>query len=296
RLPGDGGDKGPIRDRLPGDGGDKGPIRDRLPGDDGDRTSLIDRDQRNNIDINTGDINVGNKVGVNREQNINSIRNKYNNVNQRPFDRNYWDRHGAYHNGPGWGWHAGWSSRPSSWYWQTATWATCGAWFASWNWSKPYPYNYGTNVVYRDNNVYINNQQYASASEYYEQAETIASSIPEDAAPKEEDWMPLGVFAIAQEGGADSGMMLQLAVTRDGIIAGTFYNDTADIDRPVEGSVDKKSQRAVWKFADGKNEDVMMEAGISNLTEDEANAMVHFGADDSETWLMVRLEDQGEAG
>ena len=32
-----------------------------------------------------------------------------------------------------------------------------------------------------------------------------------------------------------------------------------------------------------------METVLSNLTEDEATALVHFGADKTHTWLMVRL-------
>jgi hypothetical protein len=108
--------------------------------------------------------------------------------------------------------------------------------------------------------------------------------------------MPLGVFALARDDGADTGMMLQLAVTKSGVIAGMLYNDATEEDRPVEGTVDQKSQRAVWRFADGKNESLVMETGIYNLTEDEATALVHFGPDDSETWLMVRLEESTDQG
>ena len=161
--------------------------------------------------------------------------------------------------------------------------------------AKPYSYDYGTNVVYRDNYVYINDQQYATPADYYQQAETISESIPVDVQPEQVEWMPLGVFALAEQDANDSGMMLQLAVSKEGIIAGTFYNDVTGSDRPVEGMVDQKSQRAAWRFADGDNTDVVMETGIYNLTEDEATALVHFGPDDSQTWLMVRLEQPEES-
>jgi len=101
--------------------------------------------------------------------------------------------------------------------------------------------------------------------------------------------MPLGVFAIAEESATDSGMMVQLAVSKQGIIAGTFYNDITGDSRPIDGMVDQKSQRAAWKFADDKNPEIVMETGIYNLTQDEATALVHFAADKAQTWLMVRL-------
>ena len=101
--------------------------------------------------------------------------------------------------------------------------------------------------------------------------------------------MPLGVFAIAEAEADDTGMLLQLAVSKEGIVAGTFHNETGDFSRPVEGMVDQKSQRAAWRFADGKNEQLVMETGIVNLTKDEATALVHFGQDRTETWTLVRL-------
>lgn len=153
-------------------------------------------------------------------------------------------------------------------------------------------YEYGSSVVYRDNNVYVNEQPVATSQEYYQQADTIATNIPEDLEPEQVEWMPLGVFAIAEEGGVDSGMLIQLAVSKEGIIAGTFYNDLTDDGRPLEGSVDRESQRAAWRFADGKNSDVVMEATIYNLTQDESTALLHFGAEKTQTWLLVRLAEE----
>jgi hypothetical protein len=52
--------------------------------------------------------------------------------------------------------------------------------------------------------------------------------------------------------------------------------------------VDQKTQLAAWTFADGKDSDIIMETGFANLTEEQANALVHFGKDKTEQWLMVR--------
>jgi hypothetical protein len=302
-LPGSGSTRPNLPSRGDGDrvgigGGDRGNIGNRV--DVGDRVNTGDRvnigtggrNKVGDVNINTGDINVGNRV--NRENNVNSIRNRWTNVDNRPFDRNWWGGRDYIRNDPHWRWQRGWAGYGSNWCWRPCTWAAFGGWFA-WNWTKPYAYNYGTNVVYRDNYVYINDQQYATTDAYYQQAETIAGNVPAEVEEEQIEWMPLGVFAIAEENATDSGMMVQLAVSKEGILAGTFYNSTTDSTRPLQGTVDQTSQRAAWKFADGENSEIVMETGIYNLTEDEATALVHFSPDQWQSWLMVRLpEPEGE--
>ena len=128
-----------------------------------------------------------------------------------------------------------------------ATWASFGTWFA-WSWPKPYTYDYGNTVVYRDNYVYVDGQQQATADAYYDQAVSIAQSVPENLDAEKVEWMPLGVFAIAEDTGdgsvANSDMLIQLAVSKEGVIAGTFWNDTTDNGLPLEGMVNEKTQRA----------------------------------------------------
>ena len=89
----------------------------------------------------------------------------------------------------------------------------------------------------------------------------------------------------------ESNMLLQLTVSKEGIIAGTFYNETTDVSHPIEGMVDKETQRAAWRPADDSNEELVMETGIYNLAEDETTALVHFGSEKTQEWLLVRLED-----
>ena len=89
-------------------------------------------------------------------------------------------------------------------------------------------------------------------------------------------------------------MLLQLAVSKEGFVAGTLFNESTESSRPVEGMVDKETQRAVWSPVDGKNAGVVMETGIYNLTQDQATALVHFSPDKTQTWVMVRLEEPAE--
>jgi len=216
----------------------------------------------------------------------NEVRNHWKDRPDRPFGKDWWQKPG--HNHKHWRWQSHWHGRPASHWWRPATWAAVGGWF-TWNWSKPYYFDYGTSVVYQDNSVYYGDKEVASAEVYYQQAEVIAESVPENVDPENVEWLPLGVFAIAEGDVADSGMLLQLAVSKEGIIAGTYYNETTGNNRPVEGSVDQKSQRAAWKFSDEKGQEIVFETGIYNLTKDETNCLVHFGPDNTQTWAMIRL-------
>jgi len=141
----------------------------------------------------------------------------------------------------------------------------------------------------------VNGKPVATADEYYQQASALATSSP-PAQTSETEWLPLGVFAVTRAQATDSNALLQLAVDKNGVIAGTYYNTTTDIVRPVRGMVDKKTQRAAWTFSDGKNTDIIMETGLFNLTQDQTEALVHFGKEKTQQWLMIRLDQpKGDA-
>ena len=132
----------------------------------------------------------------------------------------------------------------------------------------------------------------ATVDQYIEQAQAIATSIPPDVQPAAEDWLPLGVFAITQDGESandEPTMFLQLAVSKQGIIAGMFQNTTSGVTKSVEGMVDKETQRAAWT-AEGESRP-LMETGIGNLTQDTAGVLVHFANGDTQRWLLARLNN-----
>lgn len=183
-------------------------------------------------------------------------------------------------------------NRPYRW----ATWAALTSWFpwgGAWGSTGQY-YDYGDNVVYEGDYIYVEGEQVATIEEYADQAFELAGNGAEaiDEALQQEteiQWMSLGVFALADEESGDATMYLQLAVSHDGLISGTYQNTTTDQTLPVEGSVDKETQRAAWSIGD--NRDTVMETGIYNLTQDETPVLIHFGNQQTQTWLMVRLEE-----
>ncbi len=106
------------------------------------------------------------------------------------------------------------------------------------------------------------------------------------------EWLPLGVFAMVREKDSKATMFLELAVSKQGTIAGTYSNTTSDSAQPVEGRVDRESQRAAWWI--GSNQNNILETGIYNLTKEETPVLVHFGSQQTQQWLLVRLEESTE--
>ena len=104
--------------------------------------------------------------------------------------------------------------------------------------------------------------------------------------------MSLGVFGMSHEQHNKANLILQLAVNKDGIIRGNYTATVTDDTKPVQGSVDKKTQRAAWTIGD--NTKNVFESGIYNLTQDEAPMLVHYGKDKTEQWTLVRLDQDAQ--
>jgi len=190
-------------------------------------------------------------------------------------------------------WHSRvWPYRPWNYWWAPATWVALSGWIP-WNWGAPLVYDYGRNFYYDQGFVYYNGQRLCTAYEYYDQAVQILSSTPE-VRDDPEQWMPLGIFALTPGAGGALDMVLQLAVNKDGVIQGTYYNATSNVTKPIRGVVDRETQRAVWTFADDDNNAVIMETGIYNLTQDQTEVLVHLGKNRTEQWLLVRLNQPQE--
>ncbi len=179
---------------------------------------------------------------------------------------------------------------PAFWTWASVR--TVQA-FMPWNWGTagavPYDYGTGGSVYYEDETVYVNEEP-IPAEEYAAQAEEIATTVPEVEAPEEMEWLPLGVFALTQDGGdAVPTMFLQLAISKEGIIAGTYQNKSTGQTESIEGMADPESQRAAWTIA-GKSTPIM-ETGLANLTQNETKLLVHFADGQTQEWMMLHIEN-----
>jgi hypothetical protein len=188
--------------------------------------------------------------------------------------------------------------------WRAARWAAATVWVPA-TWlivsgycgypTTPVYYDYGETVVYRGNTVYVNGEPAGTPEQYAQQATQFSESGRSAAPAESEEWQPLGVFALVRGEEQTSDKILQLAVNKDGVIRGNYYDALADNTLAVHGSVDKKTQRAAWSI--GEKKDVVFEAGIANLTRDETPILVHYGTGNTRQFTLVRIqqprEDQG---
>jgi hypothetical protein len=104
------------------------------------------------------------------------------------------------------------------------------------------------------------------------------------------DWQPLGVFAVSSEGQREEDRMLQLAVNRQVVLSGTYYNNANNGAHPLVGMVDQRSHKAAWYFAEGTNDQLVFETSVENLTEPQSTMMVHFAPGSAGIRQLVRLE------
>lgn len=220
--------------------------------------------------------------------------------NDLPFRLGWWDR---YRNDrwpvfSPWG-YSWWRDRPYYWWGVTPA-GRLTSWLVfGWNTPRYWVYGYGpgSNIYYQGDYVYYDNQQYLPVADYYRQIYGLARNVPaiDPKAAETMEWAPLGVFAAlrnANESDANQRTM-QLAVNKDGVIAGTYLNQENGKVRPLSGKVDDHNQRAAWAFADGENAPIVFETSVFNLTRNESTMMVHFGpaSNQTEVWRLVRLEE-----
>jgi hypothetical protein len=210
-----------------------------------------------------------------RQQRRDDVRNQ---VAENHPRLDFWSDH------PNW---AAWRiNRPYRW----ATWAALSGWvgYGSGDYAS---YDYGSDVYYEDGMVYSEGEQVATEEEYAAQADAIAATGT-GTKPEDSEWMPLGVFAVTQDGqstGPTPSIYMQLAVNKQGIIAGTLSNKATGDSQTLEGAVDKESQRAAW-VVQGQQRPIL-ETGLGNLTQDSSPALVHFADGQTQQVLLVRLPD-----
>jgi len=182
-------------------------------------------------------------------------------------------------------------------WWAHATAAALNGWLR-YRWARPVYYVYGTggNVFYEGSFVYVDGTYYGPAEAYYQQARAIALAAPDldEASAARLEWLPLGVFAITRKGVSQTNTYVQLSVTREGIIGGTYFNEATGVSRPLQGTVDRNTQRAAWMFADGRNTEFVVETSFYNLTQVQVPVLVHFGPDRTQPGLLVRMQSPAE--
>jgi hypothetical protein len=204
---------------------------------------------------------------------------RYNNT----FNRGWYAQH------PGAWAAAGWLAGS---IWSGASWGSCASTCGYAESTTPYVYDYGENITYQDGSVYYGDQVYATEAQYAEQAQQYADAGRVAQPPEDEKWQPLGVFALVFGDETTSDNIFQLALNKDGVVRGNYYNALTDSTQPVFGSLDKKSQRVAWSV--GEKKDKVFEAGLYNLTLEQTTVLVHTGKDRTDQYRLFRIEQPQE--
>ena len=201
--------------------------------------------------------------------------------------------HGGYYGGAGWygnhfqPWWPGAYVGPGLGFLAGATFANAANWCGCA--AVPVPYNYGTTVVYQDDQVYVQGEPAGTPQEYAQQASDLASQGAKAQIAEDEQWQSLGVFALARSDEKNPSNFVQLALNKAGVVRGTYYNAVTDSNMKITGQLDSKTQRVAWTV-DGKKNPVY-EAGLNNLTQDQTTILAHQANGKVEQMLLVRVNE-----
>jgi hypothetical protein len=160
-----------------------------------------------------------------------------------------------------------------------------------WGAAASYPYDYGQNITYQGGNVYYGSQPAGTTEQYYQEASNLATSAP--TSPSSAQWLPLGVFGLVEKDNKTPSVTFQLAVDRAGAVRGNAVTAGSTTTLPVQGAVQKKTQRVCWTV--GTNTTVVYDTGIDNLIKSEAPILVHSSPTSTQQELLVRLKQPAQA-
>ena len=208
----------------------------------------------------------------------------------------WWRRHYPY--GNWWNYWGFMGMMPWGYWWEIPNWGSVGDYCGDMGDPIYYDYGQGGNIYSDDSgNVIVNGQQVGTLAEYAQSAAALATVPPpaDDAENDAAKWLPLGNFTVStSEKDTDPTRVMQLAVNKDGIISGMLYNQSTNKSLPIQGRVDKQTQRVAFHI--GNNDHVVCETGIYDLTKNDAPLLVHFGDNKTEQYLLVRVDKPKDYG
>lgn len=194
---------------------------------------------------------------------------------------------------------AGWYARHPGLFmvqhpWAVATWVGLAAWCGVTAAPVSYGYGgYGESVSYPAEPA-ANDAAAAAYEKEVDQASQLAAAGQQSQAALDQgDWMSVGVFALVPGGQTQANSTVQLNVSKDGIVKGTYYDMLTDSVQPLSGSINLQTQMVAWAL--DSNKSIVYETGLQTLTENEGPVMVHLPGNQSQKWLMVRMQEPAPA-
>ncbi len=224
----------------------------------------------------------------------NNARTRFAPNHRNSFTPQWW-KNRAMSRGAHVGWYPHWWSHHNPYYWwRNANWSALTGWLPGVAWTSPLVYEYGRQLYYGTDGVYVNGTRQYSTDQYYQLVRNIAQTQPPGVSEASE-WLPMGVFALQRPDASSPHAMVQLAVSKEGAVAGTSHDVATNTTLPIQGSVDKQTQRVAWMTTADDKKPMVAETWAKNLTQPESEVLVHFGPNKPEKWFMVRLDAPASA-
>lgn len=104
-------------------------------------------------------------------------------------------------------------------------------------------------------------------------------------------FLPLGVYSLFPNGQDDANAMVQLAVSKQGVLRGSFYDLASEQSQAIQGFVDKSTQRAAFRVVPGGK--ALFETTLVDLTRPQGRISVHSDNGRTRLWTVER-EEQGQ--
>jgi hypothetical protein len=113
------------------------------------------------------------------------------------------------------------------------------------------------------------------------------ADVASAALANDEQWMPLGVFALRPAVEPQAHLVLQMAVSRDGIVRGSQFDTGSQKAQNITGAVDKKTLRVAWRSAD--NPEATFETALGELLKAEGDLVRRLPDDRREPWKSIQV-------
>jgi hypothetical protein len=101
------------------------------------------------------------------------------------------------------------------------------------------------------------------------------------------EFLPLGVFALAPQSQKEATAMLQISISKSGAVRGSYFDVVSDEGHPVQGAIDKKTQRMAFTVSNGKT---VFETQLTDLTQASGEVSLHFPDGTAADWNLVRYD------
>ena len=172
-------------------------------------------------------------------------------------------------------------------WWGGSTWLELAKVFAFPRSTHAFAYVYDQNLTFKNDVIYVNGRAIGSYDDYVASARQLAKSRATGNLPNDR-WLPLGTFALStSEKNPKSTHAIQLVTDGLGNIAGVYANWENGTVQAIHGRVDLATQRVAFDIG-GRN-NLTLECGLTNLTEDKLRLWAHLPGSHSQTWLLVRM-------